>query len=154
MYIIKNAIKSITRNKGKHLLVLSVILIITIASCVALCIKDAADELVNSYKENYDVKAQIGLDRGSIRKNNISGKDTFNPQDIMNNIKELTVEEIINYGNSIYVKDYDYSVETSLNSNTLEVVSMSSNGMTMSSEINMGDGKGFVKNPDFTLVRI
>ncbi|MGN0498097.1 MAG: hypothetical protein ACI4F6_03405 [Acutalibacteraceae bacterium] len=43
MYIIKNALKSITRNKLRNILIGIIVLVIAISACVALSIRQAAE---------------------------------------------------------------------------------------------------------------
>lgn len=150
MYIFKNALKSITRTKARNILIGIIIVIISISSCVALCIKDAANELINSYKESYDVTAELTLNRESMRqdaKSNTPDRDSFNPQEFMNNVPELTVSMLEEYGDSIYVKDFEYSVQVGLNGVKITKVTMEQKNSKMSE--GMGD-RG--ESLDFTLI--
>lgn len=44
MYIIKNALKSIPRSKGRNLLIGIIVLVISTASCIGLSIRNTAEE--------------------------------------------------------------------------------------------------------------
>lgn len=52
MYIIKNALKSISRFKEKNILIGIILIMIVALSCVALIIKNAANEVVSLYKNS------------------------------------------------------------------------------------------------------
>lgn len=135
MYIFKNALKSITRIKGRSILIGFVVLIIATSSCVALSIKNSASSLVESYKNENSVEANITLDRSKMRndmKEN-SSNDTSkpaNPQDFMSSITAINIDMVKDYANSNYVKSYTYSIQTNLNSSSLEKVTMETSKST------------------------
>lgn len=140
MYILKNALTSIVRNKGRNLLIGIIILVISCAVSVTLAINNSSSSLIKSYESKYEVEATIGINRENMMKN-------FNPDDRENskdNMKEmfdsankLTEEDIKKFADSNYVKSYYYTMETGVNSDTLEKATNSS-----SSENNMFVGRG------------
>ena len=69
MYILKNAWISITRNKGRNILMGIIILVIACATTISLAIISASNKLVSSYQEKYDITATIGMNRESMMKN-------------------------------------------------------------------------------------
>lgn len=151
MYILKNALLNIKRNKGRNILIGIIILTIACFSTVTLAIRNTADSLINAYADSYQVEATIGFDRKSMM-----DKNDFTNQEGMDNMKEqfsnlssLTVEDLENYSDSKYVKNYYYTSNISLNSNNLEKVS---------SDFSFGEGKGGPQkrpeenNFDFNLV--
>lgn len=52
MYILKNAITSIKRNKGRNLLIGLIIMVISVAVTVTLAINNTATSLIKAYKDN------------------------------------------------------------------------------------------------------
>ena len=74
MYILKNAITSITRNKGRNILIGIIIMIISASVAVSLAINNTASSLIKSYKEKYQVEATISINRENMMKD-------FNPED-------------------------------------------------------------------------
>lgn len=144
MYILKNAIKSVTRIKGRSILIGIVVLIIAISSCVALSIKNSASSLVKSYKNENEIEAKIYLDRSKMRSNmksTTNGSGTKqNPQDFMSNISQLDMDMVKNYADSDYVKNYTYYIQTTVNSSGLEKLSME--GSTDNNVPEQGFGKG------------
>lgn len=63
MYILKNAIKSITRNKLRNILIGIIVLIIAISACVSLSIQQAAEVAKEDTLSSLSVTAQISFDR-------------------------------------------------------------------------------------------
>ena len=121
MYIIKNALKTITRNKGRNILMLIIIAVIACASAVTLSIKQSANTIIESYENKYDITATIAMDRQGFMgnfdptSNNIDeAKETFE------SIPQLTTDDIEEYADSEYVKSYYYMYNLSMNSSNIE----------------------------------
>ena len=149
MYIFKNAFVSITRNKGRNILMGIIILVIACSSCITLAIRNAASKLVDSYANKYDIEATISMNRqnmmGSFKRGETTQEETIEK---FNSIESLTKEEIDKYGDSDYVSSYYYTSSISLNSSTLEKAteeissgtSMSGRGSSIKNEkMNAGD---------------
>ena len=68
MYILKNAITSIKRNKGRNLLIGLIIIIIASAVTVTLAINNTAASLIKAYKDKYQVEAYITFNRENMMK--------------------------------------------------------------------------------------
>ena len=121
MYIIKNALTSIKRNKGRNILIGIIILVISATSSITLAIRSSANNIVKSYEEQYNLEASISMDRQALMesfKNESSSQEEMIEQ--FNNIEELTIEQINNYGNSDYLKSYYYIYNTSVNVKDIE----------------------------------
>ncbi len=108
MYIIKNAWKNIIRSKGRNILIGIIIAIVTISSYISLAINNSSNNLVESYKNSNPLEVTLGIDMHSLMENHNSDNSV--------QIESLTEDEIKNYGNSNYVKDYYYYYSTSLSS--------------------------------------
>ena len=124
MYILKNAWKSITRNKGRNMLIGIIILVITCASTVALATLNSSNKLIESYENKYDVEATIGINRKNMMKDfdpNSDSKDKL--VDSFSNINNITIEEVENYANSEYVSSYYYTYSIGLNGSNIEAAS-------------------------------
>ncbi len=152
MYILKNAFVSITRNKGRNILMGIIILVIACSSCITLAIRNSASKLVDSYANKYDIEATISMNRQNMMGNFKPGESTQEETiEKFNTIQTLTKEEIEEYGDSEYVSSYYYTASISLNSFTLEKATEE-----ISSDSNMPD-RGGVRNErmesgDFTLI--
>ena len=129
MYILKNAWISITRNKGRNILIAIIVTVIAAACAVTLSIKNAAEKIVTSYEEKYQIEATIGMDRSALN-DFMKGKasedtdeettDAEKKIEAFNNRDTITVDEIKEYGDSKYVSSYYYVYEVNMNANDLE----------------------------------
>lgn len=120
MYIFKNSLKSISRNKGRNILIGIIIIVISCACAVTLSILNAANKIVSSYEEKYQIKASIGMNREKLVesfKESSSGEDMINS---FNNIESVTKEEIEKYADSKYVSSYYYTYTLNMNSSNLK----------------------------------
>ena len=122
MYILKNAWISITRNKGRNILIGLIILVIAAAATITLAINNTATDLINSYVSAYDKEVTISFDRSSMTEN-FDPSDKSSREEMMeafNNVGEYSVEDIKNYGDSEYIDSYYYTYSISLNGNNIE----------------------------------
>ena len=156
MYILKNAITSITRNKGRNILIGIIIMIISASVAVSLAINNTASSLIKSYKEKYQVEATISINRENMMKD-------FNPEDkesSKSNMKEMfslanniSVSDIEKYADSKYVKSYYYTQTVGVNANIekAEMTSNSNNDMMDKRKDNNDDNKEDETTTDFNL---
>lgn len=120
MYILKNSLVSIIRNKGRNLLIGIIILVIACSTTVTLAIRNTANNLVENYRESHDIIASISFDRKQLTNNFKGGEDNLKDNiETFNNIESLNLDTVKNYGESDYLKGYYYMYSTSLNSDTL-----------------------------------
>lgn len=151
MYILKNAIVSITRNKGRNVLIGIIVLVIACCSTITLAIKNTATSLINSYKDAYQVEATIGFNRQNMKEQfdftNKEGMDDM--KENFNNISSLTVDEIKEYADSSYVKDYYYTVSKNVETD-IELVSSDFDFEKRDNEDDMPNNKPNM-NQSFTL---
>ena len=73
MYILKNSIVSILRNKGRNILIVIIILVIACASTVTLAIRNTAQTIVENYQNSHDIVATISFNRQKLS-NNFKGR--------------------------------------------------------------------------------
>lgn len=120
MYILKNALISIKRSKGRNILIGIIVIVIAIAATITLAIRSSANSIIKAYEEKNTLEATITMNRRSLmeklREGNKSQEEMINA---FNDIKNLTEEEINNYGNSKYVKNYYYSFELNVKAKNL-----------------------------------
>ncbi len=120
MYIFKNALVSINRNKGRNILIGIIIVVIAAASAIALSIKNASTTLVKAYEEKYNIEATLSLDRESVMSNLTKEDSQEEKIESFNSIKSATIDEINDYGDSEYVDYYYYTWTVGMDSSTLE----------------------------------
>lgn len=120
MYIFKNSLVSILRNKGRNVLIGIIILVIACSTTVTLAIRNTADNLVKKYEESHDIVGTISFNRGQLAGNFKGGEDARRENiESFNNIQTISIDDIKKYGESEFLKDYYYMYATSLNSDTL-----------------------------------
>lgn len=124
MYIIKNALMSISRAKGRNILIGIIALAIAVSSCIALSIKESAAKAREDTLSAMTVTAQISFDRGSMMKDKMGeiGEGGETPEFDRDAMKEmlqsgsaLTLEEYETYATAASVKDSYYSLSVTLN---------------------------------------
>jgi len=114
MYILKNAYLNIIRSKGRNILIGIIITVITIGSCITIAINKSGYALVESYKSSNPLEVSFNLDTMSFRDTTDEEKENFNL---------LTLEDIENIGSLDEVNSYYYTLESSLNSDTVTAIS-------------------------------
>ena len=96
MYIMKNALKNLARNKGRNMLVGILLFFMLTALCVSVVIESASQKLSGVYIDRFDITATFKVDYQSLIQSSVN----FNLD-----VPELSTEDFKNYANSSYVKD-------------------------------------------------
>lgn len=146
MYILKNAITSITRNKGRNILIGLVILVIACATSITLAINNTSTNLINTYKSKYQTEATLGINRENMMKDfNPENKEETkeNMREKFSSISSISVDSIKKYADSDYVKSYYYTMKVGVNANDLEKASMTSNSDNEKQDENRPERKEF-----------
>ncbi len=146
MYIIKNALRTIGRSKGRNALIGIIVLVISIATCIGLSIRQASESAKEETLSGMSVTATISFDRQSMMGDMTTGgfggsfdKDSF--AEMMGSASTLTLEEYQKYAEADSVKDFYYTLTSSLNGGAnIEPVSTQ---VSSSSENSGGFGDNF-----------
>ena len=121
MYIIKNALVNIKRNKGRNILIGIIIIVIAAACAITLAIRASAEKIIASYEEQNKIEATISIDREAMMKefrdSNKSQEKMINAFNDIDNIKE---EEVQKYGESEYLESYYYTYDLSVNAKDIK----------------------------------
>lgn len=139
MYILKNALRSISRSKVRNILIFVLILVIVISACVSLSIMNSAEEAKEATLENQSITAEISVNRESFMEQARSTDSGEMDRDAMREAMQdmpqsLSIEEQEKYAESEYVKDFYYTATTSVNGNDdLEPIDTSATGDESSS---------------------
>lgn len=121
MYILKNAMKGISRSKGRNILIGMIVFIISFAACISLSIRAASDKAAEEAKEGLSVTAQISVDR----KNMMAGMENKEDrQAALEGAQDLSLEELEIYAEAESVSDFYYTASASLNGSTLEAIDL------------------------------
>ena len=155
MFILKNAMISITRNKGRNILIGVIILVIACASTIMLAINNTASDLINSYESAYDKELTISFDRTNMMKNvDFGNKDNMeSAKEKFNNVSSYTIQDIEKFAESDHIESYYYTYNISLNGNNIEKAESETNNKNDSKMPGFPGGKSSFgeSSYDFTL---
>lgn len=117
MYILKNALKCIGRSKGRNILIGVIVLVIAISACIGLSIRQAAESAKEETLDTMSVTATITFDRSSMMNSMGSGGSFDRSQfaSMMGSASSLSLDEYQKYAEAESVKDFYYSMTSSLN---------------------------------------
>lgn len=145
MYIIKNALRSISRSKVRNILIFVLILVIVISACVSLAIMNSAEDAKEATLENQSITAEISVNREAFMKNSGTTDSGEIDRDAMREAMQdmpqsLSIEEQEKYAESEYVKDFYYTATTSVDGNDdLEPIDTSATDSSSDSNTNSSD---------------
>ena len=128
MYILKNAWKSISRSKGRNILIGIIVVVIAMSSCIALSIQRAADKAKTSGLDSLQITAQISVNRQAMMEKAKNSTDTTSGGrsqmlEAMQGMEELSLEELQKYAQSSYLEGFTYTLQSSMDaSGELEAV--------------------------------
>jgi len=142
MYIIKNAWISITRNKGRNILIGVIVLIIGAAATVALAINNTANDLIGSYESAYEKEVTISFDRENMKQEmDFSNRESISEMtDRFGQMESYTVDDIKNFASSEHIENYYYTYSTSLNGNNIEKATTETSSETSGKQGGFGGG--------------
>lgn len=159
MYIPKFALRNIMRSKGRNILIGIIVVIISFAVCISLCIKQAAEESKAETLEDVNITAQISPDREAAMNNVMAGgtPGQFDKDALADMMGEaLSLDELKAYADADSVKSFYYTLTAYVNgSEDFEAYSNTSeDDSSMPSFGGMGgmmSGMGGMSNGDFTV---
>ena len=122
MFIFKNAWISITRNKGRNVLIGAIILVIACACTVTLAINNTALDLINSYSSAYAKELTLSFDRESMMKDfDMRGEEgREQAKEKFENIATYTIDDVKSFAEAKHIESYYYTYSFSLNGNNIE----------------------------------
>ncbi|MGM9636851.1 MAG: FtsX-like permease family protein [Eubacteriales bacterium] len=135
MYIVKNALKCISRSKGRNVLIGVIVLVIAISACLGLSIRQAAESAKSEIMKTLSVTGTISFNRTALMKGMTGGQmngvgeaagkfDRTQFTSLMGESESLTLEEYQKYAAVDCVQSYYYTMTVSLNgSDAFEPVS-------------------------------
>ena len=154
MYILTNALRSLSRSIGRNILIGIIVLIIAASACVGLSIQRAADRAKETGLEELTVTAQISMDIRSMMESSMGEGGKFDRENLGNrfdSMKSVGLSELKTYAQAESVSDFYYTVTIAVNgSETFEAVTstferpsdMPSDMPDMPGMEGMGGGKG------------
>ncbi|MBN1054964.1 ABC transporter permease [Clostridium botulinum] len=139
MYVLKNAMKNIWRNKGRNSLIGIIILGIIVSTVVAFSINTTTDEIIKDYKNRFGSEVTLSPDMEKLMSQSQTGK---RPEAITN-------KQYFDFAKSEYIKESIFKTEFGVLSKTLKAVDSDvdkNNGMLSSTLIGT-DGKQMQSDP-------
>lgn len=121
MYILKNALRSVSRSKGRNVLIGLIVFIISFSACVSLSIREASDEAAEDAIEDLKITAQISVDRESMMQDAGSMDER---REALSGAENLTLDELEIYADAESVSGFYYTISASLNGNSIEALDM------------------------------
>ena len=122
MFIFKNAWISITRNKGRNILIGAIILVIACACTITLAINNTASDLINSYSSVYAKELTLSFDRkqmmGGFDMRGEGGREQAKEK--FENISTYTIDDVKSFAEADHIESYYYTYSFSLNGNDIE----------------------------------
>ncbi|MCL2826656.1 MAG: hypothetical protein FWD72_04545, partial [Eggerthellaceae bacterium] len=67
MYIVKNALENLLRNKGRNILIMAIMFLIIATSVVALIINNTANAVIQDYQSRFSAEVSISPDMTKLR---------------------------------------------------------------------------------------
>lgn len=126
MYILKNAIKNLGRNKGRSFIVLLIALLTLTSVTLSFSVKTISDLAVTRYQDSFRVDATIDYDWEKAEKDfppkTIENEDGSITQESTIDIPEISFEDYMKYADSQYVKGTKYYAACSFASDRLTAV--------------------------------
>ena len=125
MFIVKNALKSISRSKGRNILIGIIALVIALSTCLGLSIRQAAESAKESTLEGMNITATISYDRSAMMNDMMGNKENADKKGFdrdkfaskMGSASSLTLEEYQKYTESEAVQDFYYTLTVAFNGN-------------------------------------
>ena len=118
MLIFINAFKSITRAKGRNILIGIIVLTIAISASVALAIRNSAEIAKTNGLDSQTITGMISVDRQKMIEDAQGSADRANMDDLrelMQQYSDLSLFELQDYANSDYVENFIYTASSSMN---------------------------------------
>lgn len=123
MYILKNALRFITRSKARNILIGIIVFILAVSACIGLSIRQAAENAKKDTLESLSITATISFDRmnsmNNMREPTEDGtrqnfdRDSFTQ--MMAGASALSLDEYIKYSQAETVEAFYYSADISVN---------------------------------------
>lgn len=134
MMIFKNAIRNVTRAKGRSILIGVIIIIIAFSVCIGLCIRQAAADAQEDALEEMNITAQISPDREAAMEKVFQPGEDFDSSQLPEQMQDtLSLDELQIYAQAESVKSFYYTLSANANaSGTLEPYSTDNTDNTSS----------------------
>lgn len=142
MFIVKYALKSISRSIGRNVLIGIIVIIIATAACVAMSIQQAANTAAANSLKGMNISAQVYIDRGYVYKKASENLGTTDMSELMPEMMTLMKDNALDLSDmeeyskikkpgtdESIVKDYYYNASLSVNGEDIKKYDLSSSAV-------------------------
>lgn len=119
MYIVRNAMKNLIRNKGRNILIAAVTLAIVISTVVTLTINNAVAKVIDQIRLDLGSRVEIGQDLIEMKQAGFDGRT---------DASYLSIDNFYSFAQSNYLREVIYSAEMYAWSGTFFAVADESKG--------------------------
>jgi putative ABC transport system permease protein len=139
MYLFHNALRNVLRNRGRNILIGSIIFVIIITTVIALMINNTTSSIIEDYKGRFGAEVSIVADMEKIREQAMENST--------NGMIKITrpvipADQYIEFGNSDYLQGSVYSASVGVNSGEITSVAAELGGGTDMVMMGGGGGQG------------
>lgn len=131
MYILKNAIKNLFRNKGRNLIVALIILTMLTFTAISMIINTTTDRVIDNYKQQFGSEIYLQYDEEKIREDQQNGG--------VGEIPELSDELKLKLADSEYLKETQIKVQYQACGVSLKGIGETNGSADPNAPISMGD---------------
>jgi len=127
MFIYRNALKNLLRNRGRYILVSIILLIVMTATTVALSVSAISNKMIQNYKDSFGVETSIMVDwkyaQANAKKStteNPDGSLSGNTGDANIDPQTIPLDQYVAFADSKYVKSTAFKVTANYASDQLK----------------------------------
>jgi putative ABC transport system permease protein len=142
MYIIQNALKNLVRNKGRNIMIGSIIFAIILTTVISLIINNTATTVIEDYKDRFGSEVSITPNMQKVQeeamKNSVDGKMRITRP-------EISSELLIQFADSEYLKESIATGSTMGNSTQIKAIDQTDDdgaGTTSGQKVMIAGGNG------------
>lgn len=133
LYIFKNALKNITSNKSRNILIGIIVLVIATSSSIALSIKEASRTVEEEGLKNLKITANISVDTKKIQEESKGDRSIM--MSLMSENPAPSLEDMLKYAGHETVEDFYYILNSTVSA-TEKFQPYSEDDSSQSNEIN------------------
>ncbi|MBL1230589.1 FtsX-like permease family protein [Enterococcus sp. BWB1-3] len=139
MYIVKNALQNLVRNRGRNLMIGGIIFVIIVSVVTALMINNTANGVITDYKTRFGSEVNISPNMQRVQEEAMKNNTGDN---LIIRQPKISSEDLIKFGESDYLQSSIYTATTKGNSDQLNPIDKekgTGGGPSLSSKTEGGD---------------
>lgn len=111
MYIVKNALTNLKRNKGRNILLMLIIFTLILTTTVALAINTTTKEIINDYKDRFGSKVTLSVDFDKLMAETKPSEDGVFE---FPTATEISPEQYLDFADSDFLKSYKIDMSSGI----------------------------------------